>query len=419
MVHIEELLSNAKRQITLIGAVSLQINWLKLATLISKKLKTSKVNMTIICESETWLFMKSLTTDLPNSDPRISYSDLYENRKSIFELPDYLKDNGASEANIKKLNIVVSHLDISMPILMVDSNIYYSLWLHQMPNDFVKLSKEDPMYESINNYIQSSLDPEKGMKFGCNINDETLELMDHNRVRRGIYPRSSFYDTDYNQWVIWGFIFDRSGKLLIHKRDENAKDNRGMWDKSVGGHVDYNLDADSSNGMARETVEELFTDELKKQDIKTWSITTEDMLFLGEWRPDKRKYYPFQEVKRYTNQWCYFRINKRQQLPSPRTFPDGQVKMLRVIADVFLFIAGESLNNESLGKLENSDYKLIDLADLKTAMNKSTMQEEVPGFDKDVRRKIPVFSPDLNNIMTGELRNTLIKFSSLIKKVFA
>ncbi len=419
MFSVEELLSNAKKQIVLIGAVPLQIDWRKLTTVVSEKLKAPNFNMKVICESENWLFMKSLTTDLPNSEPRISYSDLYEIRASIFELPNYLKDNGASEDNIKKLNIVVSHLDLSMPILMVDGDIYYSLWLHQIPNDFIKLPKEDSKYEIIKNYIQSCLDPEKGMKFGCKISDETLELMDHRRIRRGIYPRNSFYDTDYNQWVIWGFIFDRSGKLLIHKRDENAKDNQGMWDKSVGGHVDYNLDADSSDGMARETIEELFTDELKEQDIKTWSITTEDMLFLGEWRPDKRKYYPFEEVARYTSQWCYFRVNERQQVQSPRTFPENQVKILRVVADVFLFVAGESLGNESLGKLENSDYKLIELADLKTAMNKSTKQEEVPGFDKDPNRKVPIFSPDLNNIMTGELRNTLIKFSSLVKKAFA
>ena len=147
MFSVEELLSNAKKQIVLIGAVPLQIDWRKLTTVVSEKLKAPNFNMKVICESENWLFMKSLTTDLPNSEPRISYSDLYEIRASIFELPNYLKDNGASEDNIKKLNIVVSHLDLSMPILMVDGDIILAIDGENMFTDrqlMNKIKKKTP-----------------------------------------------------------------------------------------------------------------------------------------------------------------------------------------------------------------------------------------------------------------------------------
>ena len=38
---------------------------------------------------------------------------------------------------------------------------------------------------------------------------------------------------------------------------ENAKDNQGMWDKSVGGHVAIN-DIDTVKAVARELAEELY-----------------------------------------------------------------------------------------------------------------------------------------------------------------
>jgi hypothetical protein len=107
-------------------------------------------------------------------------------------------------------------------------------------------------------------------------------------------------------------------------------------------------------------------------------------------------------------------------LYSPRHMPSkdgGGIRRLRVIADVYLFVAGRSLKDESLGKLKNSKYKLVELSDLKTVMDKAIRQEAVEGFENgDDARAIPLFTPDLTNIMTGSLRDVLEEFSLYVKK---
>jgi hypothetical protein len=67
----------------------------------------------------------------------------------------------------------------------------------------------------------------------------------------------------------------------------------------------------------------------------------------------------------------------------------------------------------SLKGLKNSTFKLIELSDLKAAMDKSLRGQTSPGFDPD---PIPKFSPDLVNIMTGKLRDVLDEYSLYIKK---
>ena len=90
---------------------------------------------------------------------------------------------------------------------------------------------------------------------------------------------------------------------------------------------------------------------------------------------------------------------------------------LRVIADVFLFVAGSGLNDASLGKLKNSSFKLVEVAELKSAMDRARRNEPVTDFDED--GGVPQFTPDLVNIMTGRLRDTLDEFSQYIKRFIA
>ena len=107
---------------------------------------------------------------------------------------------------------------------------------------------------------------------------------------------------------------------------------------------------------------------------------------------------------------------KPQHVYSPRTLSSGTVKRLRVIADVYLFVSSGSLNDSVLDDLENSKFKLIELNELKDVMDISMAGGAVDGFDPDPTKKIPEFTPDLINIMTGELRDDLQEFSLNIKR---
>ncbi|MCK4828492.1 hypothetical protein KA005_72850, partial [bacterium] len=189
-----------------------------------------------------------------------------------------------------------------------------------------------------------------------------------------------------------------------------------MWDKSVGGHVDFETDRDTTQAVIREVIEELFSEEMKKSKVDVtpwWAVSDAKMVYLGEWRPGQRRRHPFNEINSFRHEWAYFRLPYSPHIYSPRTMPDGRVRRLRVIADAFLFITGPTLNDESIEELKNSMFKLIELSELKNAMDKALRKEEVPGFDE---KPIPQFTPDLTNIMTGELRGNLEEFSQYIKK---
>ena len=75
-----------------------------------------------------------------------------------------------------------------------------------------------------------------------------------------------------------------------------------------------------------------------------------------------------------------------------------------------LYEQGKS--DEALGELRNSEFKLLELSELKSAMDRARRQEPVPGFDP--ARQLPLFTPDLTHIMTGKLRDVLMEFSNFI-----
>ena len=112
-------------------------------------------------------------------------------------------------------------------------------------------------------------------------------------------------------------------------------------------------------------------------------------------------------------EWAFFKASDSPRISSPRTLLNGGIRRLQVIADVFLFVTGPAFDDESLGVLKNSKFKLIELSELKNVMDKALRNEKVKDFDK---KQIPKFTPDLTNVMTGKLRDTLEEFSQYIKR---
>ena len=65
--------------------------------------------------------------------------------------------------------------------------------------------------------------------------------------------------------VVYAFIIDKKGKVLLQKRSANKKMWPNMWDVTVGGHVDSN--EFGRQALIREVKEELGID-IKDDDIK-------------------------------------------------------------------------------------------------------------------------------------------------------
>ena len=420
---LTEILSTAEKQVSFLGVVAIDADWELLAEQWGSKLRDNPdFKIKVLCESDNMLFSKSFTHDTDLASKRRSFQDLKFVRDRAFDLKELLLSAGAPEDVIfvpekPRVDIEIIHLQIPVSVVKVDGRTFMSLWLHEVWSEFEEVEKDNPWMNQVDSYIQTYFNQYLGRKYSCKPEDEILELFDHQRIPRGIYPRESFYDTDYSQLVVWAFIFDRKGRLLIHRRSKNASDNQEMWDKSVGGHVDFETDRDTTSAVIREVIEELFSEEMKESKVDFtpwWAVSDAEMVYLGDWRPSKRQRYPFNEINGFRSEWAYFRLpSYSQRIYSPRALPDGRVLRLRVIPDVFLFITGPKLNDESIGELKNSMFKLIELSELKNAMDKAFRNEEVPGFDE---KPIPQFTPDLTNIMTGELRDNLEEFSQYIKK---
>jgi tetratricopeptide (TPR) repeat protein/8-oxo-dGTP pyrophosphatase MutT (NUDIX family) len=419
--QLSEIMSTAENCIRLLGVVTFNANWQALAQKLADRLKNNPdFEITILCESDNTLFTKSLTGDIDGIENRHSFQELQFIRdRAVVDFPDSLLEEGISREN-KQVVIEITHLPIPIPIVQVDSRVFANLWLHDIEDHFEEVLQNHPWRSRLEEYIATYFSPTRGRKYACKPGSELLEVFDHERIPRGIYPRDSFYDTDYSQRVVWAFVFDRKGRLLIHRRSDNAKDNQGMWDKSVGGHIEFD-DFTTSQSAYREVIEELFIAEPEKvkTDFTKWKISDQEIIYLGEWRPNQRKSYPFNEIRSFRREWAFFRFREPEQLYSPRTLSSKAVRRLRVISDVFLFVAGPQLTDGLLRELENSTFKLVEVSELKDVMDRALRGKKVPGFDKHRSgrgKAVPEFTPDLVNIMTGKLRDVLEEFSQYIKR---
>ena len=294
--------------------------------------------------------------------------------------------------------------------------------------NYQKITNKDKNFLLINKYIESLQDPSKAGKYSAKESVEILELFDQNKVPRGIFPRDSFYNTDHYQYVIWGLVFNREGKLLIHKRGSNAKDNQNMWDKSIGGHLDLTEVKSTQDGAVRELIEELFTKENKQQSGHKFSMLTEDpskVYFLGDWNIKSlgstylNQISLFEQDKKQGEEnWVFYKIPKTLEHNTPRLLPDNKGKRwLRVIVDSFIFISNTSVNDETIKTMENSQFLLVEPSKLKTWVE--TGKKDILANDDIDGNKDNydfIVTPDLEYIMTGQLRDIIEEVSIAIKQ---
>ena len=227
------------------------------------------------------------------------------------------------------------------------------------------------------------------------------------------YQRDSFLGSTKVKVVIWGMLFTRDGRVLIHKRGENAKDNQGLWDKSVGGHVDLEKDVvDTVKAGAREMLEELYKVEQAGQGGHTktenMEVNEDKPIFLGEWRPEMRYTFPFSEISNKKDEIFFFRMNydfSKKAIGSPRLLPNGSEKPVKVFADVYVFVMPESFNTI---ELKNSKYILLETHEL----NDAYLDGKINFDGKEVPFNA---TPDLKKIITGDIWVELNSFVDYLR----
>jgi hypothetical protein len=189
-----------------------------------------------------------------------------------------------------------------------------------------------------------------------------------------------------------------------------------MWDKSIGGHIDFKKERSTQDAAVRELIEELYTEEKKQQSGHAFSMLSEDITkiyFLGDWRienygPDYLNQIALLETNKPIGEenWVSYKNPKTFSHNTPRILPNGKgERWLRVIVDSFIFISNVGMNDEAIKKMKNSEYRLVEPATLKSWMDMGV----------DDEGKEFVVTPDLKYIMTGELRDLIDKVSLTIK----
>jgi hypothetical protein len=267
--------------------------------------------------------------------------------------------------------------------------------------------------------IDFYISPEKGGIYLSKPREDLIQLYDRNGIPRGIFPRACFYTTEFSRYSIWGFVFNRKGEMLLHQRSMTAKDGRGLWDKSVGGHVDL-LDSSTSITAERELVEEMFLPQAEY--TKYLRADLGDIMHFGEWNPKKRPERTFRRAFAGLSEsdWVMFRAIDAQGNPltvtriSDRRINETDEKAVtkRTVfrSDVYLFIAppnyidSEDQMKKLLGHAEESgaaqSHKLITIEGLrewiayaeKQGVDRETFTDDILFINLQYREMLEGFS---------------------------
>jgi hypothetical protein len=437
------LISGVKSRIRVLGAVSFDLPYEIFRDDWYKRINEGELQVEIICESESDLTYSSLLSankkvsgqdrsyDIGNflrikNEPKIKLRDYFLNRQcKHIEPKGDVKERKDEE---QKFSLRTCYLRIPIPVINIDDDYFYTLSLTKFctQDKFEKITSEHIRYDEFGKYFEAYFDNDLGAKkYSSELTEkdnktEIILMYNDKRQCLGQLPRQSFMKIKKAKVVIWGMVFTRDGRVLIHKRADNAKDNRGMWDKSIGGHVDMEKDTvDTVKAAAREMLEELYKIEAEDQGghntIAITEIKPDKPIFLGEWKEGMRKTLPFKEVRNNEEEIYFFRMNynfSKNALDSPRILPDNTESPVKCFVDMYVFVMNEKFDDK---RLENSSYKLLELHDLYDCY----LGEAIEYMDKETKKvkSEPLkATPDLRKIITCELWAELNAFADYLKE---
>jgi hypothetical protein len=228
--------------------------------------------------------------------------------------------------------------------------------------------------------------------------------------------------------VVWALIFDRQGNMLIHQRAVNAKDNRGLWDKSVGGHVGVE-DLDTIEAVRREITEELYTLESEGQgshDRIDWLITNKNkIIYLGDWKTGR--YPDFKGLNLNSDEYYAFSLNyldinkknfRTEIIFTERVLPGGKIVRAKCFVDPYLCIVAEDFD---IARLQNSKYAMLTPNELKTCVlsGKIKINKDTRYYDSSAETIEFKVTSDLAYLVNSSIWDDVVtEFSKRIRDSF-
>lgn len=428
-------------------------------------LNTTNVKITMIYESETENFNQSLfhVKDLKDRTLDFDRLETYRNRLLggkkgrkntaglVEDILRFCESNEKKKNMRNRIGLLQNNLRQFVNIIWADDVIWYCFTTLGLPDlsmyRKITQNSDSELYKQLEEYVNFLLDEDSGGKYLSKPDDELIELYDMKDIPRGIYPRKAFYTTNFQRYSIWAFIFNRKGEVLLQQRSPITADNRGLWDKSAGGHVDL-LDSSTIITAKRELVEELFLPEAEFS--KYMSADLGDIVDFGEWniekRPEKSLRDEFDGLE--PADWVVFRATDSDGEPltvkrkSPRIMyvkdeEDGKYIPLindngevlkwnngkirykehiemwhtRFISDVFLFIAPDGYIDT-----EEQINDLMGVAEKAGAQSNHKLMT-VEALIEDVEEHPEQYTDDMS-YMCSEEKRLLVEFAESIKFIF-
>lgn len=428
-------------------------------------LNTTSVKITMIYENETENFNQSLFHIKNSKDTSLDFDRLETYRSRLLggkkgrkntaglveDILKFCENNEKKESMRSRITLLQNNLRQFVNIIWADNVIWYCFTTLELPklSMYRKLTKtsDEELYSQLEDYVKFLLDENNGGKYLSKPDDELIELYDMKNIPRGIYPRNAFYTTNFQRYSVWAFIFNRKGEVLLQQRSPFTADNRGLWDKSAGGHVDL-LDSSTIITAKRELVEELFLPEAEFS--KYIEADLGDIVDFGEWniekRPEKSLRDEFDGLE--PADWVVFRATNSDgdpltvQRKSPRIMhvkdkKDGkeiplmdekgetliwsngkkrykehiEIWHTRFISDVFLFIAPD-------GYLDTQEdiNRLMGVAE-KAGAQSSHKLMTIEALIEDVEEHPEQYTDDMS-YMCSEEKRLLVEFAESVKYIF-
>lgn len=369
------------------------------------------------------------------------------------KLEEYQNDSEKKQ----RLFVKNCYMPIPIPMIKIDDELFITMALTKFDNigkfqyvGNVAFNEKDNVYEAkagkegyqslwidefVNYYQEYFINENGAQRYSTEETEEgnhkeVIDIFDENRSRIGIGPRDAFLSNmAIVKSVVWALIFDRKGRILIHQRAKNAKDNQGLWDKSVGGHVSTE-DLDTIEAVKREITEELFTIEHEGQgghDIVQWMITNKNkIIYLGDWKT--ARFPDLGALELSADEYYNFSLNypdinkrdfRREIVITERLLPNGDTVKAKCFVDAYLCIVSEEFD---IKKLQNSKYALLTPNELKRCvLRKSIRLNENREYDSEDGLE-EEFNPtsDLAYLVESAIWDDVVtEFARRVKETFA
>ncbi|MCP3957992.1 MAG: NUDIX domain-containing protein [bacterium] len=429
-MRLGDLLAEARNRILIIGTTAIGEELLRHTRTLAQLLTDHpSLKLSILYESDDELFKQSIGVDRPE-EPGL-YAGLWESRDQLRGIRRRILEScGLSENSglAQRIELKQVHLRLPLNIVKVDSEIWAGMVTTSI-GDCSSYSKvcDLPWKGAIEDYASSYSDP---YRMGAYLYDpendkKLLQIYDNGTPprSRGIFPRQVRYPhNSIRKRSVWGFIFNRQGELLLQKRSEWVQDNRNLWDKSFGGHLD--AEEDPVTMAKKELIQECFLP--AAEDTDYIGEDTSLIMNLGEWiapSGEEGAHFTDHLAKAYSHlpshTWCLFAPNldregNRIVLESERLLPGGggEPVFVAFVTDVFFVVAPKELLDDQAQAEENLRHgQTGNAAKAHRLISVGSLLRELEDFGDG-------FTGDLHYMMNRH-QDILVRFSRTVVRMYS